>query len=523
MLFNSAVFLFIFLPVVLTGYYTLRAVGLFRFIYPWLVASSFFFYAWWEPVYLVILIASIAVNFLLGRALSKASGSGRRGLLAVGVALNLGSIGVFKYTGFAADTINLVAGTELPVVQLLLPLGISFFTFQQITYLLAAYRGDTRDEPLLHYALFVSFFPQLVAGPIVHHGEMLPQFELLQRRRIRAVRLAAGASLFVIGLFKKTVVADTVAYYADLAFNQAGQSGGIDAITAWMGALSYTFQLYFDFSGYSDMAIGLGLLFGIRLPVNFNSPYRARSIVQFWTCWHISLCRFLRDSVYIPLGGNRTSLPRWVSNLFITMLLAGLWHGAGWTFVAWGAWHGLFLIINHLWGRWRDRTDRELPSTPGFFGRWIAWGTTFLIVVLGWVLFRSESFATAQTMLAAMAGNGAPVGLPPHAARLAEGLQLGSLLNLGGIARMNDYDFLFIWIALPCLTLWCRFAPNTQQIFRAYRPFIDQPGYPQPALCNRWMRWRPTFAWGAIVALLAFMAVRTLIMERQTEFLYFNF
>ena len=520
MLFNSGVFIFIFLPIVLLGYYVLRGAKLFPLIYPWLVGASLFFYGWWEPVYLTVLIASIGVNFSFGRLLNRTEGPAKHTVLSVGVGLNLASIGLFKYAGFAAESFNALTGLDTPVVHLLLPLGISFFTFQQITYLLDTYRGVARTEPFLHYALFVSFFPQLIAGPIVHHGEMLPQFERLQRRRIRAERLAAGASIFIVGLFKKTVLADTVAYYANLAFMRAEYPEGIDLLTAWMGSLSYTFQLYFDFSGYSDMAIGLGLLFGIRLPVNFNSPYKSRSIVEFWTRWHISLSRFLRDSLYIPLGGNRASTPRWMANLFITMLLAGLWHGAGWTFVVWGAWHGGFVVITHLWRKMRpaDLLPRKHPVRD-----FAAWAATFFIVVLGWVLFRAESFEVARTMLAAMFGGGATIGLPPNMSRLAETFSLQAFFDLGGTAIINDYDFVFIWGALPLLLLWCRFAPNTQQIFRAYQPFIEQPGYPQPRLRPRWMRWRPTFLWGAVIAFLLFLALRTLVVERQTEFLYFNF
>jgi alginate O-acetyltransferase complex protein AlgI len=520
MLFNSGVFIFIFLPLVLAGYHLLRCGGLFRYIYPWLVLSSAFFYAWWEPAYLALLATSIGVNFALGRALRETTGGTRRGLLVLGLGLNLASIGVFKYAGFFAESVNAVAGTSLPVLQLLLPLGISFFTFQQITYLLDAYGGRTRHEPFLHYALFVSFFPQLIAGPIVHHGEMLPQFERLQRRRIRPERLAAAASIFIVGLFKKTVVADTLAHYANAAFRQAQHPEGVDLLTAWIGAMAYTFQLYFDFSGYSDMAIGLGLLFGIRLPVNFNSPYKARSIAEFWTRWHISLSRFLRDSLYIPLGGRRVSPPRWVFNLFITMLLAGLWHGAGWTFIVWGAWHGVFLVLAHLWRRWRGPLD---PGRRRPIRDTLAWAATFFLVVLGWVLFRAESFAVAREMIGAMFGGGAALGLPPNFARMADTLALQAFFDLSGHAVFNDYDLLFLALVFPLLLLWCRFAPNTQQVFRAYHPFVEQPGYPQPRLRNRWMRWRPTLPWGMAMAFLAFLALRTLVVSRQSEFLYFNF
>lgn len=519
MLFNSGVFIFCFLPSVLLGYYLLRAGRLYGFIYPWLVAASLFFYGWWNPVYLILLIASIGLNFALGRLINRSGKTSQRVALWLGVGLNLGSIGLFKYAGFAAENVNLLCGTDWPVLKLVLPLGISFFTFQQITYLLDTYRGQVRQEPFLHYALFVSFFPQLIAGPIVHHGEMLPQFECLKRRRIRPERLLASASIFVVGLFKKAVIADGVAYYANLAFARAAHPDGIDLLTAWMGALSYTFQLYFDFSGYSDMAIGLGLLFGIRLPVNFNSPYKSRSIVEFWTRWHISLSRFLRDSLYIPLGGNRVRTSRWIANLLITMLLAGLWHGAGWTFVAWGAWHGGFVVINHLWQRWQGS-----PSTASHPARdFAAWLGTFLVIVLGWVLFRAGSFEVARTMLTAMLGGGATIGLPPNIAALANAFFLQAFVDLGGTALLDDYNFIFIWGTLPILLLWCRFAPNTQQFFRHYQPFIDQPGYPQPYLYRRWMRWRPTMAWGAMIAFLAFLALRTLVVERQTEFLYFNF
>jgi alginate O-acetyltransferase complex protein AlgI len=350
MLFNSHEFLFLFLPATLAGYWWLNGHAAPRIALGWLVAASLVFYGWWNPVYLWVLIVSMAGNYAFGRAIAACRPNGAAGavLVAVGVAANLALLGYFKYSGFLLDNLTALAGQGWSPAQIILPLGISFFTFQQIAYLADCRTLGAAERDFVKYGLFVSFFPQLIAGPIVHHGEMLPQFEREETYHLRASNLAAGLAFFTIGLFKKVVIADGVAPIASLVFDAAAEGRALTTFDAWAGALAYTAQLYFDFSGYSDMAIGLGRLFGIRLPVNFNSPYKAVNIIEFWRRWHMTLSRFLRDYLYIPLGGNRRGRPRRYLNLMITMLLGGLWHGAAWTFVVWGAVHGLLLCVGTL-------------------------------------------------------------------------------------------------------------------------------------------------------------------------------
>jgi len=350
MLFNSYQFIFLFLPITLLGFHLLGKEGYNRTAIAWLVGASLFFYGWWNPAYLALILFSIVFNYGVGVSLGYAPNSPKKkSVLFLGVASNLGLLGYYKYANFFIENINVITGAEIVLDQIILPLAISFFTFQQIAYLVDVYRDKVKEHNFLHYCLFVTFFPQLIAGPIVHHKEMLPQFAQAITYRLRAKHLAVGFTIFVIGLFKKVVLADGIAVYATPVFEIAEFNVALTFFEAWGGALAYSFQLYFDFSGYSDMAIGIARMFGIRLPLNFNSPYKAISIIDFWRRWHLTLSRFFRDYVYIPLGGQRKGEIRRLVNLAITMLLGGLWHGAGWTFVFWGGLHGLFLVINHIW------------------------------------------------------------------------------------------------------------------------------------------------------------------------------
>ena len=349
MLFNSYEFIFLFLPIVLLGFHLIGKQGHHRVAIAWLVGASLFFYGWWNPAYLLLMLFSVLFNYSVGVSLSNTSGRKllSKTILTIGVSVNLAILGYFKYANFFVDNLNALSGTNLILNEVILPLAISFFTFQQIAYLVDAYRGKTKEYNFLHYCLFVTFFPQLIAGPIVHHKEMLPQFAKDAVYKLRSKHLAIGITIFALGLFKKVVLADGVSVYATPVFNAAEAGVMLTFFEAWGGALAYTFQLYFDFSGYSDMAIGIARMFGIRLPLNFNSPYKATSIIDFWRRWHITLSRFLRDYLYIPLGGSRKGRVRRYINLMTTMILGGLWHGAGWTFLLWGALHGFYLMINH--------------------------------------------------------------------------------------------------------------------------------------------------------------------------------
>jgi len=335
-------------------------------------------------------------NYVVGNSLSKHNGGGnshkfsRKTLLAFGIVLNLLLLGYFKYADFFITNINTAVGTNLPLLNLLLPLAISFFTFQQIAYLVDSYKNETKEYDFLNYALFVTFFPQLIAGPIVHHKEMMPQFANVKNKVKNYKNIAIGLFIFSIGLFKKVVIADTFAVWATAGFDTATT---LNLFEAWATSLSYTFQLYFDFSGYTDMAIGAALLFNIKLPINFNSPYKATNIQDFWRRWHITLSRFLRDYVYIPLGGNRKGEFRTYNNLLSTFLIGGLWHGAGWTFVFWGFLHGAAIVIHRAW------------SKLGFkIWSWLAWLITFNFVNIAWVFFRAKEWEDAAKVLSGMAG-----------------------------------------------------------------------------------------------------------------------
>jgi D-alanyl-lipoteichoic acid acyltransferase DltB (MBOAT superfamily) len=439
----------------------------------WLLAASLFFYAYWNVVHLPLLVGSIAGNFLLGRWLARTRSNA---LLALGVALNLGLLGYFKYLGFFANTFAALLGGPSPALTVILPLAISFFTFQQIAYLVDVHSGHDPAADFVSYALFVTFFPHLIAGPILHHADIIPQFQRPTVFRIVPANLATGLAIFGIGLYKKVVLADGIAQYANPVFDSA-LAAPPEFFAAWSGALAYTFQLYFDFSGYSDMAIGLARLFGVRLPLNFDSPYKAANIVEFWRRWHMTLSRFLRDYLYIPLGGNRKGPARRYGNLFVVMLLGGLWHGAGWTFIAWGALHGAYLAMNHFWWALRRRLGfGEGPSGP--LGLWAGRTFTFLAVVVGWVLFRARDFETARVILAGMAG-GNGVVLPDSLTSSLSWLPAASLGIRFGYSATLAGDA-FFWLALMLAIVW--FAPNTQQILAHREPAFGLPASATRAL-----------------------------------------
>lgn len=478
MLFNSAEFLFLFLPASLAAYFLLARRGAAGAALGSLVAASLFFYGWWNPIYLPLIAGSILFNFLAGRALARrASG----GLLACAVAANLGLLGWYKYADFFVETVNQVAGTGWPMLRVVLPLGISFFTFTQIAFLVDAWRGEVKEYDPVSYALFVTYFPHLLAGPILHHREMMPQFADRANRAVNWENLARGTALLAIGLAKKTLVADHLAGFANAGFDQPH---AMQFFEAWFVALAYTGQLYFDFSGYSDMALGLSLLFNIRLPLNFNSPYKALDLQDFWRRWHMTLSRFLRDYVYIPLGGNRGGEAATLRNLFLTFAIGGLWHGAGWTFVVWGVMHGVGLCVHRLW----QRTGRRLP-------RRAAWLLTFVFVVCAWVFFRARSLGDAFDMLAGMAGmHGATVSRP--LARLSERLGGPALPAGEWLPGAGTGDFAIVLLVLAA----CARLPNSQEIVARMR-----------------------FDGRSALAVGVALAAGFLTLGRVTQFLYFNF
>ncbi|PRM91948.1 membrane-bound O-acyltransferase family protein [Aliarcobacter cryaerophilus] len=390
MLFNSYEFIFLFLPITFILYFYLLSQRLILGAKIFLVVASLFFYGYWNFSYVPLILLSIFVNYSVGLSLvnHEKIKLSSKSILIFGILFNVGLLGYFKYTDFLIENFNGIFEANVPLMHIILPLGISFFTFTQIAFLVDAYRKEAKEYSLVNYMLFVTYFPHLLAGPILHHKEMMPQFGSIYNWVKNYRNIALGLFIFSIGLFKKVVIADTFAPWATAGFDTATT---LNLIEAWATSLSYTFQLYFDFSGYCDMAIGISLMFNIKLPINFNSPYKALSIQDFWRRWHMTLSRFLRDYIYIPLGGNRKGEFRTYTNLLATFLIGGLWHGAGWTFIIWGALHGIALAIHRFW------------QSLGFkMWTWLAWFITFNFINITWVFFRAKDFDSAMKVLGSM-------------------------------------------------------------------------------------------------------------------------
>jgi D-alanyl-lipoteichoic acid acyltransferase DltB (MBOAT superfamily) len=519
MIFSSFQFIFLFLPIVLIGTALLQRLGSTP-VKLWLSGVSLVFYAawsWWPP-YILVLAGSIAVNFILIRlALACPARSRLRlAVVIIGISANLCLLGWFKYAGFLTFNLNALFGTQFHLAQLVLPLGISFFTFQKIALLIDIQRGEIEHISPLDYVLFVTFFPQLIAGPIVLYQEVADQYAERGRLAVNPRNLLLGFSVFALGFFKKAAIADPLADLATPVFAAAAAGTAISTAEAWTGALAYTFQLYFDFSGYSDMAVGLAAMFGIVLPFNFVSPYKATSIIEFWRRWHVTLSRFLRVYLYIPLGGNRAGPRRRYVNLLVVMLLGGLWHGAAWTFVAWGALHGIFLVINHLW-RTRNPTHSFTSRIPAPFRTAGSWTLTFLAVVVAWVFFRADTFAAAHQLLLTMVD---PVGLYQMTVSGYPSSNLFSRTTYvaSGILPSTGYVPIMLCAAL----IVCLIAPNSQTLFRNHllawlgKRIEVFPGTPGT------IRWEPSTAWAlACGAMLAFSIMA--IARGSSPFLYFNF
>lgn len=511
MLFNSHIFIFFFLPLVLAGYYRLRGLahdG--RLPLLWLLLASVFFYAWWEVRYVVLLAVSIGINFAAGLMITRSAD--KRCWLIFGVAFNLALLAWFKYAHFLADNLGVMLGRNWSVPEISLPLAISFFTFQQIAWLVDVRSSQTRIPSFYNYALFVTFFPQLIAGPIVHHAEIMPQFELSLARQKIFSNLNMGLTLFSIGLFKKVVLADRFSLYVDPVFESAAGGLAVTQAEAWIATLAYTLQIYFDFSGYSDMAVGLARMFGIVLPLNFFSPYKSGNIRDFWQRWHITLSRFLRDYLYLPLGGNRAAAARVSANIMITMLIGGLWHGAAWTFVAWGGLHGLYLLIHRGFRRrQRGKTPRSRTRrTAGIAG-------TFIAVALAWVLFRAESLDAAIILYKALLGLAVPGASPELPRDMAILTQVAGSADIAA-APWPSLQYLpeLSWLLAGCLI--CFFAPNVYQIMAPREPALIPANI---ELCQSRLQWREN-TWWAILSAVAF-TWSVLTMSRISEFLYFQF
>jgi alginate O-acetyltransferase complex protein AlgI len=487
MLFNSYEFIFMFLPLTWITYFYLNHLGLERLSKMLLVACSLFFYSWWNIAYLPLIVASVAFNFFIGKHLSRDAPKGRlfsrKVVLYFGVISNLALLAYFKYSDFFIENINYLFDQNVTLLNLALPLAISFFTFQQISYLVDSHKSENHEYDFLNYALFVTFFPQLIAGPIVHHKEMMPQFSEAKNRNLNHRNISLGMFVFAIGLFKKVAIADSLAVAATQGFDVAET---LNFVEAWATSLSYTFQLYFDFSGYTDMALGLALLFNIRLPVNFNSPYKATNIQDFWRRWHMTLSRFLKDYVYIPLGGNQKGDFRTYNNLLATFILGGIWHGAGWTFVFWGFLHGAALVTHRFWSR------RDLKMW-----NWLAWLITFNFVNIAWVFFRAQEWSDALKVLGGMF-NLHNIVLPRILYSYVPyfqdyGLEFGGVMN-----NLNATLSSFIWLTLAfILSLLFKNSIEKLHNFKS--------------------------DWSTLVTASVLLAAGILHLSEITEFLYFDF
>lgn len=492
MVFSSLEFIFLFLPATYGVLLVLTRCNLARASIIWLTLASIYFYAYWNPVYGLLIVGSIAVNYSAGFLIDPSaqfSRNVRRAFLALIIAANIGLLVYYKYLNLFVDTVNALASTHLFIEKIVLPIGISFFTFQQVAYQVDRYRGSVTDNSFLNYALFVVYFPQLIAGPIVHHKEMLGQFDEGRGFRLSFENLAYGLTYFLIGLAKKTLIADPLAVHANAVFAAAANGLEVTTHDAWIGALAYTGQIYFDFAGYSAMAIGLAAMVGIRLPLNFNSPYKSFSIQEFWRRWHITLSRFLRDYLYVPLGGNRHGEARRLANLMLTMLIGGMWHGAAWTFVVWGGLHGIYLVINRAFdvamAKIAPTLMRTLPMKAA------AWLVTFLAVVFAWVFFRATSFDAAFEMIRSMAGPG--------------GADAVSRITL------TPAD----WMLFIVAGFFAFLAPNAAQFMRYEATNVPtDPARVSPT-------WRLSPFWLTVIGVIGFLAI--LATQKNNEFIYFQF
>jgi D-alanyl-lipoteichoic acid acyltransferase DltB (MBOAT superfamily) len=504
MTFTSPAFLFALLPLTVAVFALLRSASRPSAGILVLTAASLVFYAAWDIRFLPLLILSAIANFLFAARIHAAvADDGKRIWLLAALFVDLGALAFFKYAAFGIGILRALTGIDAASPDIVLPLGISFFTFTQIAYLVDVYRKKAHESSFLNYLLFVAYFPHLIAGPILHHAEMMPQFKRSLLQPLRSDRIAVGLTILAIGLAKKLLLADEMALYANPTFELAAGGTGPGFIDAWSAVLAYTLQIYFDFSGYCDMAIGLSFMFGIRLPLNFNSPYKADSVIEFWRRWHMTLSRFLRDYLYIPLGGGRRGQARRYANLFLVMFLGGLWHGAGWTFVAWGCLHGAFLIVNHLW----RSSGLAMGRVPGML-------LTFFAVAFAWTLFRADSVESALLIIKGLTGfSGFTIPVEwlryPVVAGLTEGLGLSvaSLAHFRGLPALVE-------IAALLLVVW--FMPNSQQILARFNPALEK------AQIEPWC-WRPNLTTALVVSILLVLSIERVVFQPSTQFLYFQF
>ncbi len=519
---TSYTFLFVFLPITLLGYYVVGKLDRPRIAIIWLIAASLVFYAWANPIYLALITGSVIFNYAAGMKLASVESIRQRKLvMASGVVANILLLGYFKYAIFFIDNTNTLLGSSFHRSTVVLPLAISFFTLQQIAYLVDIYRGERQEHGFWEYCLFVTFFPKLLSGPIVRLKEMMPQIVKDYRPYITGQNLAVGLTTLFLGLFKKVILADNLQTYVTPVFDAAGRGAAMSFFNSWSGALAYTLQLYFDFSGYCDMAIGLGLMFGIRLPLNFYSPYKATSIIDFWRRWHMTLSSFVRDYIYIPLGGNRHGLVRQMAYLLVAMTIIGFWHGAGWTFIIWGALHGFYLVVNHAWRRLQMALGHNLEKSA-CGATVISTLITFIAVTIAWVLFRADSVSTALTIISHMTGvYGFYLSILDYQHLGAIGQFLGHIgVNFGLLYPLPGLSLLaIVWISASFCICW--FLPNVQEYMSDYPPSLDsfESHTKEPSLS--WLRWKPSLT--TLVALSCGFVITILALSKVSQFIYFRF
>jgi len=522
MLFNSYEFIFVFLPAVVAVFFTVGRVSR-TWALRWVIGASLFFYGCWRPLNVLIIAPSVAINFALARVLQRLLKKGSRGsaraVLLAGIAFNVAFLGYFKYSNFFVDVINDAAGTHMVLARIILPLGISFITFQKIAFLIDVHAGRVESFTLQDYCLFVLFVPQLIAGPIVHYREMMPQFHGVSCRFDKD-NVSVGLTLFAFGLFKKVILADSIAPLVTPVYQLAAAGSSVALLPAWMAAIGFTFQIYFDFSGYTDMALGIARFFGIRLPPNFNSPLKASNIIDFWLRWHMTLTRFLTAYIYNPLAlwltrrraargsglarlnkGPAAFMELLMFPILLTMLVSGIWHGAGYTFMVWGVLHGVYLTLNHAWRLlrpklWKDKSAYERFMQPGGFV------ITFLCVAASMVIFRSANLRTARDLLAGIIG--------------LHGIGLSQLRSAVGIGLTRGA----FWIgAAAFIALLC---PNTLQMLSRYEPALGwKPSPREPVTARTAIVWGPSLAWAAAISIVATIGI--LHLGGQSEFLYWQF
>ena len=487
MLFNSYIFIFLFFPLVLIGYYCLGHAGLYKTVLAFLTGMSLWFYGYNNIYYLFILVISILINYGLVALMSRIGQNAklRKCCLIAGLLLNLGILFYFKYYDFFIENVNAVMKKHFPLLNLMLPLGISFYTFQQLSYVIDAYKGECENYSFLEYAAYVSYFPQLIAGPIVYHSELIPQFRDPENRRLHFTNLSRGLYAFALGLAKKVLIADTLSKVVTIGYDNIPE---LNTFSTLMVMICYSLQIYFDFSGYCDMAYGMAYMMNIKLPVNFNSPYKAGSVSEFWDRWHMTLTRFFTKYIYIPLGGNRKGKVRTLINIMIVFLVSGLWHGANWTFILWGALHGILSVFERI-------TNIAAAKIP----KWLRTGFTFLFVTFAWSLFRAPSITDA-TLLWKQLFHGGFSLYQPIRDKFIDLIEVSLLYRMGLGGIMEAYPWLILTVFVILLLAACFLLKNTQEKVAAMK-----------------------FTTWKFIVVVVLMVWSILSLSEISEFLYFNF